>query len=60
VADYLKFAVPHVWIADPYRQRLQEADADGMRDRPDSTVETALVGSVDFRELFGRLDEPSE
>ena len=26
VAEYLNFGVPHVWIPDPYRPRLQEAD----------------------------------
>jgi Uma2 family endonuclease len=34
VAEYLNFGVPHVWIPDPYRRRLQETDSDGIRDCP--------------------------
>jgi len=60
VAEYLNFGVPHVWVPDPYRRRLQEGDRDGLRDRPNLVVETDLVGRVDFGELFARLDEPSE
>ncbi len=60
VADYLKFGVPHIWLADPYRLRLQEADRDGLRDCPGLVVETDLVGRVDFAELFAEVDEPGE
>jgi Uma2 family endonuclease len=60
VAEYLNFGVPHVWIPDPYRRRLQGADWDGLRDYPDLVVETDLVGRVDFGELFAKLDEPTE
>jgi hypothetical protein len=58
VADHLKFGVPHVWLPDPYRRKLQEADQDGIRDRPDLIVEADLVRRVDFGELFARHDEP--
>jgi Uma2 family endonuclease len=60
VAEYLNFGVPHIWIPDPYRGRLQEADSEGLRDCPNLMVKTDLVGLVDFSELFARLDEPSE
>lgn len=60
VAEYLDFGVPHVWLPDPYGRRLQEADVDGLHDRPDLIVETELAGRVDFNELFAKLDEPSD
>ncbi|MGO4880772.1 MAG: Uma2 family endonuclease [Bryobacteraceae bacterium] len=58
VADYLNFGVAHIWMPDPYKRKLQEADSAGLRDCPDLVVETELAGRVDFRELFARLDEP--
>jgi Uma2 family endonuclease len=60
IADYLKFGVPHIWIPDPYRLRLQVADSDGLHDRPGLIVETDLAGRLDFGELFARLEDPSE
>jgi Uma2 family endonuclease len=60
VADYLRFGVLHIWIPDPYKRTLQEADRNGIRDCPSLVVETELVGRVDFNELFARLDEPTE
>jgi Uma2 family endonuclease len=59
IADYLKFGVPHVWLPDPYRRRLQVADRDGLHDRPALIAETELAGRLDFGELFAKLDEPS-
>lgn len=60
VADYLRFGVPHIWIPDPYKRTLQEAGREGIHSCPDLVVETELVGRVDFKELFARLDEPTE
>ena len=60
VADYLRFGVPHIWIPDPYRRTLQEADRDGLRPCSSLVVETGLIGRVDFHELFAALDEPTE
>jgi Uma2 family endonuclease len=59
VADYLRFGVPHIWIPDPYKRSLQEADNEGVRPCPELAVETELVGRVDFRELFSQLIEPT-
>ena len=60
VADYLRFGIPHIWIPDPYKRTLQQADHGGIRDCPGLVVETDLVGQVDFNELFAQLDEPTE
>jgi Uma2 family endonuclease len=60
IADYVKCGVSRIWIPDPYRRRLQEADRDGPHDCPDLIVESELAGRLDFGELFARLDEPSE
>ena len=55
VADYLRFGVQHIWIPNPYKGSLQEADRDGIRDCPSLVVETGLVGYVDFNKLFAQL-----
>jgi Uma2 family endonuclease len=60
LADYLRFGIPHIWIPDPYKRILQQADRNGIRDCPGLLVETELVGQVDFNELFTQLDEPTE
>jgi len=60
VADYLRFGVAHVWIANPYKHTVQEADRDGIRYCADLVLETELVGHVDFNALFAKVDEPTE
>ncbi|MGA2588295.1 MAG: Uma2 family endonuclease [Bryobacteraceae bacterium] len=60
VADFLRFGIPHIWIVDPYKRTLQEADREGIRYRTDLVVETELVGRIDFKELFSQLEEPTE
>jgi Uma2 family endonuclease len=60
VSDYLRFGVPHIWIADPYKHTVQEADCDGIRGNAALVLETELVGRVDFKKLFAKLDEPTE
>jgi Uma2 family endonuclease len=60
VADYLRFGVSHIWIADPYKRTVQEADREGIRYCADLVLKTELVGRVDFKSLFAKLDEPTE
>jgi Uma2 family endonuclease len=60
VADYLRFGVAHIWIVDPYKHTVQEADREGIRSRDDLVLETELVGRVDFNDLFSKVDEPTE
>jgi Uma2 family endonuclease len=60
VADYLRFGVAHIWIADPYKHTVQEVDHEGIRYCPDLAPETDLVGRVDFNDLFAKVDEPTE
>src|SRR5580658_7093636 len=57
VADYLRFGVSRIWIADPYKHTLQEADREGIRYCADLVLETELVGRVDFKDLFAKVDE---
>lgn len=60
VGDYRQAGIPYIWVADPYRRTLVEADQDGIR-RPSTLIlSTPLVGEVDFGLLFQQLDEPTE
>lgn len=60
VADFLRFGVSHIWIADPYKHTVQEADREGIRYCADLVLETDLVGRVDFNDLFAKVDESTE
>jgi Uma2 family endonuclease len=60
VADYLRFGVGHIWIANPYKHTLQEADREDIRYCPELVLETDLVGRVDFNALFAQVDEATE
>jgi Uma2 family endonuclease len=56
IADYLQAGVPHIWIVDPYQRTVMEADATGFREAVNLTLETGLVGSVNFGDFFAALD----
>jgi hypothetical protein len=57
LGDYLLMGIPHVWVVDPYKRKVVEADGNGIRERADGVVETTLAGTVDFKQLFAELDE---
>lgn len=59
-AEYLQAGIANVWVIDPYRRMVFEADSAGVREAPSRRVTTRLTGEVDFAELFEALDEPTE
>jgi Uma2 family endonuclease len=60
IADYLQAGIPHIWIIDPYQRTVMEADGAGIREAMDYTLETDLVGALNFAELFAKLDQSPE
>jgi len=60
IGDYLAAGIPHVWVVDPYKRMLVEADQAGIRRPASQVLATPLVGEVDFALLFQQLDEPAE
>jgi Uma2 family endonuclease len=60
IGDYLAAGIPHIWVIDPYKRTLVEADQSGIRQVETQALSTPLVGEIDFAELFRQLDEPAE
>jgi len=60
IGDYLAAGIPYIWVPDPYKRTLIEADQAGIRRATNLKVATPLVGEVDFAALFEQLDEPAE
>jgi Uma2 family endonuclease len=60
IGDYLRSGIPHVWIVDPYKRTLVEADQAGIRQPAALILETDLVGQIDFNDLFAAMQEPAE
>jgi Uma2 family endonuclease len=60
IADYQAAGIPYIWVANPYKRTLIEADPSGIRRPAGLVLATPLVGEVDFASLFAQLDEPSE
>jgi hypothetical protein len=60
VADFLRFGVAHIWIANPYKHLCRRPTAKVSKYCPDLVVETDLVCRVDFNALFAKVDEPTE
>ena len=60
IGDYLAAGIPYIWVVDPYKRALVEADAAGIRRPAGLVLATPLVGEVDFALLFEELDKPAE
>jgi Uma2 family endonuclease len=60
IGDYQAAGIPHIWVVDPYKRTLIEADHTGIRRPAALVLATPLTGEVDFGPLFQQLDEPTE
>ena len=60
IGDYMAAGIPHIWVVDPYKRTLAEADGAGIRRPSTQVLATPLVGEIDFASLFRQLDEPAE
>ena len=58
IGDYLAAGIPYIWVVDPYKRTLVEADRSGIRKVTSQKLSTPLVGEIDFATLFEQLDEP--
>lgn len=60
IGDYLAAGIPHIWVVDPYKRTLVEADQTGIRRAASEKLSTPLVGEADFAALFEQLAEPTQ
>jgi Uma2 family endonuclease len=60
IADYQAAGIPHIWIVNPYKRSLMEADTSHIRKPSGLVLSTPVVGEIDFAAFFQQLDEPSE
>ena len=60
IGDYQMAGSPHIWVVDPYKRTVIEADPAGIRRPATLVLSTPLIGDVDFADLFRQLDEPAE
>ncbi len=60
IGDYFAAGIPHIWVVDPYKRTLVEADQNGIRQPETLILTTPLVGGIDFASLFQQLDEPAD
>jgi Uma2 family endonuclease len=60
IGDYQAAGIPYIWVANPYKRSLIEADPSSIRKPASLVLRTPLVGEIDFASFFRKLDEPSE
>ena len=60
IGDYLAAGIPHIWVIDPYKRTVVEADQSGIRRDTSLKLSNPLVGEIDFAALFDQLDEPAD
>jgi Uma2 family endonuclease len=60
IGDYLAAGIPHIWVIDPYKRTVVEADRAGIRQVESCKPSTPLVGEIDFAALFAQLDEAAK
>ena len=60
IGEYLAMGIPHIWVVDPNKRKVVESDTQGIRENSSRIVQTDLVGSVDFNDLFAKVDEGAQ
>jgi Uma2 family endonuclease len=55
-AEYFRFGIPGIWVADPYRKALYSFDPDGFRLVNPPILDNEPTGALDFAAIFEELD----